>query len=369
MRALLGMAASVLLAGCSWLNDDEGVFVDTSNDYLDAQEGPGLAIPDDLNQGRVGDPFPIPPTPPQLNPEFYPKQPPQPGAIYANDTRDSVRIQRLGDRAWLAVPEGPTTIWPKVKQFLADNGVPTGTEVGPEGRIDTDWLTISNEQYRDVIRLLIRDGRDEAAITTGRDRLRIKVEQGLRDRTSEVHVRHENDSMGLPGDDNLIDLHGVRSHIAGIETDMLNDLGAYIAAKVSEQTVSMVAQDISSGAKSVLTRDAQGTPTLLFYLDFERAWATIGQALKRAEMNITDEDRTEGKYYVNVTERVLAGEDEEGFFGRMFSFGGEEGQDLQILLARSDANAFAVSVLDDQAQPVDRELSQQLLIMILEFSS
>ena len=119
-----------LSGGCSWFNDDEGVFVNKSDDYLDARERSGLVIPADLNQDRVGDPFPIPPTPTQLNPEFYPQRPPQPSAIYANDNRDVVRIQSLGERRWLALPESPSTVWPKVKQFLAENGVPVAGESG-----------------------------------------------------------------------------------------------------------------------------------------------------------------------------------------------------------------------------------------------
>jgi len=357
-------------SGCSWFNDDEGVFVNKSDDYLDAREHPGLIIPDALNQGRVRDPFPIPPTPVQQNPEYFPQRPPQPNAIYANDTREEVRIQRLGERRWLALPESPITVWPKVKQFLAENGVPVAGESGPDGRIDTGWLTITNEAYRDVVRLLLRDGRDEAKVATGRDRLRIRVEQGMRERTSEVHVRHENDSMGLPASDTLVDLDAIESKIVDIETDMLNELGAYVAARVSEQTVSMVAQEISSGSKSMITRSDEGTPTLLLFLDRERAWAALGQALNRAQMNVTDQDQTEGTYYVSITEAFLAGEQKKGFFGRMFSFGRKKkSEDLQIRMERSDARTFSVSVLDDQARPADRDLSQQLLVMIREFAS
>ena len=192
----------------------------------------------------------------------------------------------------------------------------------------------------------------------------------MRERTSEVHVRHENDSMGSPGPESLVDLNTVESKIPDIETDMLNALGGFIAAKVSEQTYTMVAQEITSGAKSLITRDAQGEPTLLLFLDQDRAWASLGQALNRAQMNVTDQDRSEGRYYVNVTESFLAGEQKKGFFRRMFSFGsGDSSEDLQIHLQRNDLRTFGVSILNDQAEPADRDISQQLLIMIREFAS
>ena len=85
---------------------------------------------------------------------------------------------------------------------------------------------------------------------------------------------------------------------------------------------------------------------------------------------ITDQNRDEGTYYVNITEAFLAGEEKKGFFGRMFSFGGgEDAKELQIQMERSGEEIYSVSVLDANAAPVDRELGQQLLIMIREFAS
>ena len=371
MRALAFLFVIGVLSGCAGFNDDEGWFVNKADDYLDAKERRELVVPEDLDPNRVQDPFPIPPSPPQSNPEFYPGRPPQPSAIYANDTRDEVRMQRLGDRIWLAVPESPDTVWPKIKQFLGENGVDVARELGSEGRLDSQWMTIENQPYRDVIRLVLRDARDQAAVTTGRDRILIRVERGMRERTAEVHLRHQNDSDGLPGEfqANLTELS---SDIGAVESDMLNEIGAYIAAKVSEQTVSMVAQQISSGMKSEVIRDADGVPTLLLYLDPDRAWAAVGQALARAEVDVTDQDRTEGKYYVKVSDSFLVGEKKKGFFRRIFSGGGKKNKkadDLQISLRPSDATTYSVVILDKDARHIDREFSQELLVMIREFAS
>ena len=54
----------------------------------------------------------------QRNASFYPDRPPLPDAKYVTDNRNEVRMQRLGDRNWLVIPEAPTTAWPKMKQFL-----------------------------------------------------------------------------------------------------------------------------------------------------------------------------------------------------------------------------------------------------------
>ena len=43
------------------------------------------------------------------------------GETYSNRLTGAVRYASPGNRVWLAIPEDPTTIWPKVKQFLADS--------------------------------------------------------------------------------------------------------------------------------------------------------------------------------------------------------------------------------------------------------
>jgi len=353
------------LAGCGAFQDDKGIFVNRSDDYLDAREGEALQIPDGLSGVEIDDPFPIPPTPEQSNPQFFPEQPPRPSAIYASDNRDEVRIQRLGDRRWLVVPESPTTVWPKLKQFLAENGVAIAYENPTYGRINTRWLNVAQNPPRDVIRLVIRDDRQDAGLRTGRDRLLIRVEPGLRELTSEVLIRHENDAFSLPAPDTRIDLTAVSSHVGQIEADLLNEFGAYIAARVAEQTVSMVAQEISTGVKSALTRDGRGTPVLRLVLDEERAWATVGQALNRAEAEIREQDTDGLVYHITLTEETFTG-DKPGWFGRLF--GGEDRFDLQVKL-RPEESAYLVTVLDEAGDEVGRELAQDVLVIIREMAS
>jgi outer membrane protein assembly factor BamC len=364
---LLVVIITLFVAGCGWLNDDKGIFINRADDYIDIVEREPLVIPEDLESDRVEDPFPIPPTPEQLNAEYYPGRPPRPDAIYANDNRDEVRIQRLGDRRWLVIPEPPTTVWPKVKEFLSENAVAIDAENPAFGRIDTEWLQLGDEEYRDVIRSLLSDARKDADQRVGRDRLRIRVEQGLRERTSEVHVRHENDAMGVPRVE-IIDLGLVESQIPAAEVEVLSEIGAYIAAKVSEQTVSMVAREISTAAKSSLERDEQGDPILRLALDYDRAWATVGQALTRAEVEVTSLDQIVGIYYVVLQDSLLTGE-EPGWFASFSIFGGKNEHDLQLHVRETSDAAYQVSVMDAEAKPVDRELSKQVLIMLREFAT
>ncbi|MFK7913116.1 MAG: outer membrane protein assembly factor BamC [Pseudomonadales bacterium] len=381
-RVLLGSlalacCAPLMPAGCGWMSDDRGLFVERRDDYLDAKEGPEVVVPEDLSGVALGDPFPIPETPPQSDAEFYPFKPPLPDAIYGDDKRESVRIQSLGDRRWLVVPEAPATVWPKIKQFFTDNGVSIAAENPESGRLNSQWLPLSAEAYRDIVRTVLADARGSEALAYigTAERVLLRVEQGLQGRTSEVHLRHQRSDAEPPVGPQPRQIAALSSASTEAEKQMLSELGAYIAAKVAEQTVSMVGQSISTQPKSVLERGVGGVPALRLNLDFERAWATVGQALANADVQVSDVDEDSARYQVLITEETFTGE-EKGFFSRMFSFG-SDGQSLlvKVLPVSPQAGTPAdgaywvqVEAPEDADEPVSRELSQELLVLIREYA-
>ena len=389
----LSIALSSGLAGCGWFGDDEGVFVNPRDDYLDAKPGAKLQVPEGLDQEAVADPFPIPPTPEQTNANYYPDRPPLPDAIYGDEKAEEVRMQRIGDRRWLVVPEDPTTVWPKLKQFFTENGVQVVKEVPTDGRIDTQWLLVDGTAHRDLVRRLLEENNADKPATI--DRILVRVERGLRDRTSEIHLRHLRQAaaplMAAPVIPDLTqlfetpvveakplefprpiyqpNLQEVQSSVDQVEADLLQEVGAYIAAKVSEQLVSMIAANIQTDPKSVMERDTSGAPVLRLNLDLERAWASVGQALGNAEVEVLESERDAQRYLVKVSEATFTGE-EPGFFGRIFS-GGKKGGEYMLQLRPvpdSLSEAYWVSVLDSKQQPPDRERAQQLLVLVREYA-
>lgn len=369
-RPLLLIALTLPLWGCKWMNDGEGLFLDPDDDYLDAAEIEALKIPEDLRSLENTDPFPIPPVAETNNPRFYPDRPPLPDAIYANTNRDEVRIQRIGDRRWLVIPEAPTTAWPKIKQFLAENAVPVVYDQPQNGRLNTEWLRMDQLTYRDVVRSLLQDARAERDNATGMERFLIRVEQGLQQQTTEVHVRHENNALRLASPDAIDTLDGVSSADTAAEAAFLNEVGAYIAAKVSEQTVSRVALQIGSSNKAELLRNDNNEPRLRLYLDRDRAWATLGQALQNAEVEVSERDRDAGTFDVTITDAILTGSNERGFICRItFSCNRAESHDLRINLESLGRKTYDVSISDQKTERLDPDLAQQVLVLIREFAS
>lgn len=357
----LAMGFATMLTGCGWLSDDRGLIVDRSDDYLDALERPALLVPDDLSGVSIREVMVIPPIEDRVGSETYAHQAPKPNSLFVREEARSVRIQKLGERSWLLVPQKPAIVWPKIKQFFSDSGVPLAYEAPQEGRLDTRWLDPDSGGNRDVVRLALRDGRAVAQVSSGRDRIMLRLEQGIRERTSEIHLRVQNDSVRVPGG-----TFPESSDIPGIEQEMLNELGGYIAANVSNEAVSFVATNISTQAKARMSRGAGGEPVLLLYLDFARGWATVSQSLIDADANVVLADKEAQLFDVVVTESNL-NQQEKGWFKSMFD--GDDGAvTIRVRVDQLD-QALGVTIRDEQDQLVESHLSERILVMIREFAT
>ncbi len=355
-------AFATVLAGCGWMSDDKGFFVDRTNDYLKATEGPPLVVPEDLSSTAIQSTMAIPEISSTQRHVNFEGGAPRPEAIYAREEAEGVKIQKLGDQRWLLIPQAPAVVWPKVKQFFADNGVAIEVEQPQTGRLDTEWLTISSKAARDVVRLSISDGRQAAGITTGRDRVRVLIEPGIRDRSTEIHLRYENDSKAMPHDEVM----PAQSDVLEVETQLLNELGGYIAANVADASISYVARNISTQSKADLQRDASDLPFLRLNLDFDRAWATVNQALHEAKLDVTDVDRSAGVFYVTVTDQMLNQEDQPSIWTRWFR--NEHKRKITILMEPKNPG-YDLTVFDDNGTRTSSDTAEQILIMIREFAT
>ena len=371
-RRLSFLMATFALTGCSWFGREEGVIIDPDDDYLEASQVPSLVIPQNMAEIQNIDLIPIPGIPTQVNPRFYPDSPPLPDAIYSNEKRDEVRMQKLGSRNWLIVPEPVTTAWPKLKQFFADNGVKIIADDPSIGRLDTEWLSISvEEDYRDVVREILKEMQINGELKSGPNKFLIKLEQGLRVDSTEIHIRHENDLITAEGSDDLMVFSKIKSDSVETERDVLNEIGAYIAAKVAEITVSKVALEIGGVQKSELLRDPHGYPILRLNLDFQRAWATMGQALANAEADLIELDREAREFKARLPMKNLGLERSSKGFCRLFFSCSEEIGELSVLIQirQFASGKFDVTVYDKNREPLDIELAQQLMVMFRDFAA
>ncbi len=342
--------------------------------YVDLRPLPPLQVPDDLQAIDVDQVVPDLDTSMMQNASYYPDRPPLPDALYAADNRDEVRMQRLGDRNWLVIPEPPTTAWPKMKQFFADNGVVLVDDRPEVGRLNTAWLEDSSRPVRDVVRTLLKTAREEAGLSRGDDRFLIRVEQGLQPGSTEVHLRHDNDALGDEVADDLVRVQDVSSDLLAAEKALLQQIGSFVAARVSESTVSKVALQIGSQPKIELARNDNGIPELTFYLDKARTVASITQSLNNAGVVVKQQDSQAGRFDITIPREVLTGKKGGGFLCRVtFSCGSRGARDYTLLMSEpmdtAKGAAIKVYVLQNGQLLTDADRAQEVLVVIREYAT
>jgi len=273
------------------------------------------------------------------------------------------------ERRSLIRPQGryrPSVVWPKLKQFLAENAITTVTEEALQGRITTDWFDVEEDEYRDVIRLAVAQGKVDGSASGGRERVNFSVEQGMREDTTEIHIRHQNDLVDAAVDIADAQLLSTESSILAVEEGLLRELGGYLASEVSSQSVSRVGQSLVGATKAAIDTDSTGQPVLLLNLDFDRAWASVSQALDNAEVSVTDLDRSEGVFYIEMPQAVLTGEPaKRGLFGRRRS---GDLLPLQIIVVPAEDSGYQVSAVDAQAVALESDQARNVLSLIREFA-
>ncbi|MDP5052459.1 MAG: outer membrane protein assembly factor BamC, partial [Congregibacter sp.] len=119
-------------------------------------------------------------------------------------------------------------------------------------------------------------------------------------------------------------------------------------------------------SKAELSTASDGQPILRLNLDFDRAWASVTQALDNAEVSVTDLDRSEGVLYVDLPESLLSGEPERrGLFG-----GKRKGsmRAMQIRVTPYDKGGYQVRAVDKTAAPIEPERAREVLNLIREYA-
>ena len=374
---LVMVTAASILTGCGMLpsvpfiGDDDKPKKTT---YIDLRPQAPLEVPADLRQVKPSQVSAIPAIGEQRNASYYPDRPPLPDAKYASDNRDEVRVQRLGSRSWLVIPESPTTAWPKMKQFFADNGIVLIDDRPDVGRLNTAWLEDTSSPARDIVRTLMQRARSEAGLESGEDRFLLRVEQGMQPQSTEVHLRHDNDELNGVVAPDLLRVQEVNSDLVAAEKALLEQIGGYVAARVAESTVSKVALQIGSQPKSDMRRNADGIPELSFFLDRRRALASLTQSLRNAGVLINSEDSDAGRFDISIPNEVLTGKKSGGILCRVtFSCGSQNETNVTLLMSEAIAtdkgDAYKIFVLQDGQLMADADKAQEILVMIREFAT
>lgn len=319
MKPVLGALSVVLLgslSGCGYIYGEDGFFRDRGSDYQAAQIEPRMTVPAGVESKPIGDLLPVPG---QVagrseNDKF---QMPRPQAMVVSADASEFSLQQNGAIRWVHAQRSPADTWPLVRQFWNDYQVPVASESASLGEVQTGWITIEPQTDNPLVRRIapaIGEGRS----SRGQEhRFRMRVEPGVQNGSSEIFILHTSRSQGGNRDE-----WPETSDNRNLERAVLAELESYLSQARTDGSTSLVAAQSSlGGQRATLDRDGAGNTVLNVQADFNRVWSAVGDALGRADILVTDLDRSSGVYYVDVEQSARSQEKRPGFFGRLFGRG------------------------------------------------
>lgn len=345
MRLTLAAVLLLLCSGCGYLFGDHGVFRDKSEDYKKSQEVPVLKVPRAENSSPMTEIYPIPPISNYvlLAGKF---EVPRPAPLVAGVADEMVRIQSLGSDSWALVSTAPGQVWPQVRSFLSASQIDVSRVDAREGILETTWLDL--------------EGAPMAS------RFRIQIDQGVQRGTSELHVLQ----MNQAGDLNSWPAASDNSDQA---KEMLQALAQYIANIADSTPVSMMAnQAISATGKISVQEGPDNDVYIRLTLPYDRAWASVERALEESSFEISDRDRSAGRYYVRFLGPKT--EDEDGWFDWLLDSDSDDplaGRDFIVSVESLDDKDVAIRVdpplaSDQNDPPVLEKKDEQALLALIK---
>lgn len=358
LNALTLVMISAGLSGCGYLFGEDGYFRDRGSDYRTAVVEPRMTVPSDLDSKPIGDLLPVPGERGAAVAEEGKFQLPRPQGLAVAADFSEFSMQQNGSERWLQAQRAPAALWPQVRQFLSEYRVPVATESSTLGEMETGWLAFDTDADNPLMRRLLPAVGENRRTDGQEQRFRIRVEPGVQAGNSEVKVLHMQRAQGSdraewPSVSDNSNLE--RALLAELET-YLSQTGELDSAALSNIGEAPVAR------RSTLDQDGAGNPVLNMPTDFNRAWAAIGQALAKADVQVSDINRSAGVYYVNPDQS--ADEDKPGFFGRLFGRDAKPEQDTaqrtQVRLTQV-GNRIQVTVEDSIDTSTDSSQARELL--------
>lgn len=352
IEMIILVLAAVLLGACSSSPEKDYRAIYAGQEA--AQER-SLDVPPELGQPRVGEQMQIPAI--GRESASYSGQQGQAGdgqRVVA--TAEDVRFVRQGDMHWLELAMPPERVWSAVKEFFQSLGFDITREDPALGVMETSW---QERRERVPSNWLVRM-MDALSSTGYQDRYRARLER-LPQGGTRLFINHrglEEEIIAGGGIDVTETAWVPRDPDPGLEAELLQRF--LITIGVGEERATRIVSRGEPPKRTQLTR-AQDDPVLKVNETFPRTWRRVGLALDRVGLLVEDRNRSEGLYYIRLTEEFMA-KKEKGFWARLF---GDEDKkktvDALLLHVRQQGEVTDIVVRDRNNSKVDPALANRLL--------
>ena len=286
------------------------------------------------------------------------------GPLVAPQALGGIRLERQGNQRWLSTPLSAEQLWPQLQAFWKDYGMTLVVDQPSTGVMETEWAENRAKLPDDIIRRTL--GRlVESLYSTGeRDKFNLRVERTAGG--SEIHLAHRGLQEILTSRQNETITWQRRPSDPELEALFLTRLLVKLGLKEEQAKTAVTAESATAPARA---RVLEGRPAATLQVDdtFERAWRRVGLALDRSGFTVEDRDRTQGLYFVRYIDPSLAGQDEPGFFAKLFGADrGDSGPKKFRIAVKGDGGASLVSVQNASGGPENGDAGTRIIKLLVE---
>ena len=172
------------------------------------------------------------------------------------------------------------------------------------------------------------------------------------DGSTEIWVSHRGAEEVLTGPQNETTTWTSRPNDPGLESQFL---GRMVAMLTGTKEVATAEAAVVNAPVAPQHARLVGN-TVEVDEGFDRAWRRVGLALDRVGFTVEDRDRVQGVYFVRYVDPDAA-EQRDGFFKRLFSWGGKSEDELKeaqryrvLVQTEQGANVSKVTVQNNEGQ-------------------
>ncbi|MDY6980969.1 MAG: outer membrane protein assembly factor BamC [Pseudomonadota bacterium] len=284
----------------------------------------------------------------------------QQGSAGATDrvvaTARQARFVREGDMHWLEVSLPPEQVWDDGREFFQSLGFEITREDRQLGVMETNWQERRERVPGNWLMRMI----DSISSTGYQDRYRLRLER-LPQGGTRVFISHRGleEIITSGGVSDVVETAWVpRDPDPELETELLQRFLISLGGDV-ERAGQIV--DDSEPAKRTRFVQQQDERVLQVNETFARTWRRVGLALDRVGLRVEDRNRSEGSYFIRLTEEFKAKE-QKGFWASLLS-DEEQGATVDELLlrVRQQGEVTNIFLRDRNGAPVDPALVKRLL--------
>ena len=244
---------------------------------------------------------------------------PKPKQLFSAASSNEIRLHKLGQIRWIYLGIEPSAAWPMAIQFIEESKNLSMDTFDPNiGIINSQVFDYDNNESKFVF----------------------KIEKGLQQSSSEIFVsqlKKSNNSWVI-----------VPSGESGLE-NIINEFYDFLASAGPASGTSLVALNLNSSNKTEMVTNNFGISQIKLRINFARAWAATRRSLLIAGYKILDEDRNEGKFYLEYS------------FKRTLLNRGPSISQVQVFVKELNSEECLISTdLDLENQEISEEIISQI---------